>query len=181
MYIRIVLLSVRLDRSRTSIAGLALVFRLSSPPGRMSAPMAASGTAKLIAAAALTGLTCSQGLLMEASKVNGKYPYSVATVPFFSELVKLFVSAYVLFVNLARNRSATHVTTHWASVLLYPIPSLVYLVHNNVQFYTMSYVDPATYQILGNLKIVTTGILFRFALRRRSTRVQWSNAAPTSE
>jgi len=34
-------------------------------------------------------------------------------------------------------------------------------VHNNVQFMTLKYVDPATYQILGNLKIVTTGVLFR--------------------
>jgi hypothetical protein len=30
------------------------------------------------------------------------------------------------------------------------------LVHNNVQFMTLKFVDPATYQILGNLKIVTT-------------------------
>lgn len=41
-------------------------------------------------------------------------------------------------------------------------------VHNNIQFYTMQYVDAATYQILGNLKIVTTGVLFRIALNRRA-------------
>lgn len=33
--------------------------------------------------------------------------------------------------------------------------------------------DPATYQILGNLKIVTTGLLLRLALRRYLSRLQW--------
>ena len=58
--------------------------------------------------------------------------------------------------------------------MLYPIPSLIYLVHNNVQFMTLKYVDPATYQILGNLKIVTTGILFRVILQRKLNRLQWT-------
>jgi UDP-sugar transporter A1/2/3 len=34
-------------------------------------------------------------------------------------------------------------------------------------------VDPATYQILGNLKIVSTGLLLRLALRRHLSRLQW--------
>ena len=33
--------------------------------------------------------------------------------------------------------------------------------------------DPATYQILGNLKIVTTGVLFRALLHRRLSMLQW--------
>jgi hypothetical protein len=34
-------------------------------------------------------------------------------------------------------------------------------------------VDPSTYQILGNLKIVTTGILFRLFLKRKLNALQW--------
>ena len=33
--------------------------------------------------------------------------------------------------------------------------------------------DPATYQILGNLKIITTGVLFRVFLRRQLSLLQW--------
>lgn len=55
-------------------------------------------------------------------------------------------------------------TTDWKSVRLFPIPSVIYLIHNNVQFATLMYVDTSTYQIMGNLKIVTTGILFRCVL-----------------
>ena len=46
-------------------------------------------------------------------------------------------------------------------------------MHNNVQFMTLKYVDPATYQILGNLKIVTTGVLFRVMLKRQLNKLQW--------
>ena len=42
-----------------------------------------------------------------------------------------------------------------------------------MQFLTLKYVDPATYQILGNLKIVTTGVLFRLVLQRRLSMLQW--------
>lgn len=42
-----------------------------------------------------------------------------------------------------------------------------------LQFFFLKYVDPATYQILGNLKIVTTGLLLRVALNRQLSRLQW--------
>lgn len=63
-----------------------------------------------------------------------------------------------------RTSSSTtaRITTDWKSVRLFVIPSLIYLIHNNVQFATLTYVDTSTYQIMGNLKIVTTGILFRY-------------------
>lgn len=41
------------------------------------------------------------------------------------------------------------------------------------QFFFLKFVDPATYQILGNLKIVTTGLLLRVALHRHLSRLQW--------
>ena len=132
-----------------------------------------SGMRKLVVAATLTVFTCSQGLLMEASKVHGKYPYNSAVVPLLSELVKLILSILLLRRARERDPAGTIMTTDVKSIMLFPIPSIIYVMHNNVQFYTMAYVDAATYQILGNLKIVTTGILFRFALGRLMTRTQW--------
>lgn len=66
------------------------------------------------------------------------------------------------------------ITTEWRSVIYYVIPSIIYVVHNNVQFETLKYVDAATYQILGNLKIVSTGLLLRFLLGRRLSMLQWT-------
>jgi len=133
-----------------------------------------SATLKFTAAATLTCLTCSQGLLMEASKdEHGKYPYNVAMVPLMSEFMKLILSGFLLYQQYSKDPKATQMTMDWRSVMLFPIPSIIYLFHNNVQFYTMSYVDAATYQILGNLKIVTTGFLFWIALKRYLSRIQW--------
>ncbi|CAJ1978084.1 unnamed protein product [Sphenostylis stenocarpa] len=60
-------------------------------------------------------------------------------------------------------------TTEWKTVALFPIPSVIYLIHNNVQFATLTYVDTSTYQIMGNLKIVTTGDF----LGRSLSNLQW--------
>ncbi len=57
--------------------------------------------------------------------------------------------------------------------MLFLVPSVIYWLHNNVQFVTLRYVDPATYQIMGNLKIVTTGLLLWLCLRRQLSALQW--------
>ncbi|KAJ0049533.1 hypothetical protein Pint_15032 [Pistacia integerrima] len=110
----------------------------------------------------LTILTSSQGILTTLSQSNGGYKYDYATVPFLAEFFKLVVSSFLLWREI--RTSSPRMTTDWKSVRLFPIPSIIYLIHNNVQFATLTYVDTSTYQIMGNLKIVTTGILFRFIL-----------------
>lgn len=74
--------------------------------------------------------------------------------------VQLLVSSVLLWRELKRV-PPPKMTMEWRTIRLYPIPSIIYLIHNNVQFATLTYVDTSTYQIMGNLKIVTTGILFR--------------------
>ncbi|GMP43712.1 hypothetical protein CsSME_00012971 [Camellia sinensis var. sinensis] len=110
-------------------------------------------------AAILTILTSSQGILTTLSQSNGGYKYDYATVPFLAEVFK--------------RPTPPRMTTDWKSVRLYPIPSIIYVIHNNVQFATLTFVDPSTYQIMGNLKIVTTGILFRMFLKRKLSNLQW--------
>ncbi|KAK9101096.1 hypothetical protein Scep_024526 [Stephania cephalantha] len=123
-------------------------------------------------AALLTILTSSQGILTTLSQSNGRYKYDYATVPFLAEVFKLLVSSFLLWREF-RAPTPPRMTTGWKCVRLFPIPSIIYLIHNNVQFATLTYVDTSTYQIMGNLKIVTTGILFRLFLRRKLSNLQW--------
>ncbi|OEL16939.1 CMP-sialic acid transporter 1 [Dichanthelium oligosanthes] len=125
-----------------------------------------------LVAALLTVLTSSQGILTTLSQSNGKYKYDYATIPFLAELFKLSVSSFFLWKE-CQSSSQPRMTKEWRSVRLYLIPSVIYLIHNNVQFATLTYVDPSTYQIMGNLKIVTTGILFRLVLKRKLSNLQW--------
>ncbi|KAK4379196.1 hypothetical protein RND71_001058 [Anisodus tanguticus] len=138
-----------------------------------------------VVASLLTVLTSSQGILTTLSQSNGGYKYDYATVPFLAEVFKLLVSSVFLWREM-QNSPPPKMTMEWKSVRLYPIPSIIYLIHNNVQFATLTYVDTSTYQIMGNLKIVTTGILFscksklenhlsyfRLFLKRKLTNLQW--------
>ncbi|KAK4738878.1 hypothetical protein R3W88_002575 [Solanum pinnatisectum] len=125
-----------------------------------------------VVASLLTVLTSSQGILTTLSQSNGGYKYDYATVPFLAEVFKLLVSSVFLWREM-QNSPPPKMMMDWKSVRLYPIPSIIYLIHNNVQFATLTYVDTSTYQIMGNLKIVTTGILFRLFLKRKLTNLQW--------
>ncbi|XWS50055.1 hypothetical protein CRYUN_Cryun12cG0055500 [Craigia yunnanensis] len=117
-------------------------------------------------------LLTSQGLLITLSQSNGGYKYDYATVSFFAEVFKLLVSSLLLWRECQTSPSPI-ITTEWKSVRLFPIPSIIYLIHNNIQFATLTYVDTSTYQIMGNLKIVTTAILFRLFLRKKVFYLQW--------
>ncbi|XP_028794735.1 CMP-sialic acid transporter 1-like isoform X2 [Neltuma alba] len=113
-----------------------------------------------------------KGILTTLSQSNGGYKYDYATVPFLAEVFKLAVSTGLLWKKFQKS-SLPKMTTEWKTVALYPIPSIIYLIHNNVQFATLAYVDTSTYQIMGNLKILTTGILFRLFLGRKLSNLQW--------
>ncbi|EPS66181.1 hypothetical protein M569_08593, partial [Genlisea aurea] len=125
-----------------------------------------------LVASLLTVLTSSQGILTTLSQTDGAYKYDYSTVPFLAEVFKLIVSSFLLLRECKRLPSPK-ITTEWKSVRLYPIPSVIYLIHNNVQFATLTFVDASTYQIMGNLKIITTGILFRLFLKRKLSNLQW--------
>ncbi|XP_021757613.1 CMP-sialic acid transporter 1-like isoform X1 [Chenopodium quinoa] len=112
------------------------------------------------------------GILTTLSQSDGGYKYDYATVPFLAEVFKLVVSSILLWREV-RTSPSVRMTTDWKTVRLFPIPSVIYLIHNNVQFATLTYVDTSTYQIMGNLKIVTTGILFRLFLKKKLTNLQW--------
>ncbi|KAG6552204.1 hypothetical protein Mapa_006052 [Marchantia paleacea] len=136
------------------------------------APKAPVRLPAIVVASILTLFTSSQGVLTTLSQTDGGYTYDYGTVPFLAELLKLGVSATLLWREMRRG-GPIKITKDWRSIRLFPIPSIIYVVHNNIQFATLTYVDTSTYQILGNLKIVTTAILFRTFLKKRLSKLQW--------
>ncbi|XP_039058071.1 CMP-sialic acid transporter 1-like [Hibiscus syriacus] len=127
---------------------------------------------RCLVASLLTVLTSSQGILTNLSQTNGKYKYDYTTIPFLAEVFKLMVSSVFLWRD-SKKSPPPKVTTDWRTVRLFPIPSIIYLIHINVKISTLIYVDASTYQIMGNLKIVTTGILFRLFLKKKLSNLQW--------
>jgi hypothetical protein len=65
-------------------------------------------------------------------------------------------------------------STTWEEMKVFPIPAAIYLVKNLMQYVIFLYVDAPSYQILKNLNIITTGVLYRVFLKKHLTPVQWS-------
>lgn len=92
----------------------------------------------------LTLCTSAQGLLTTASKApGGGYAYNFATVPFLAEALKLSISAWLLRGQMRTAPEAAQMTRTWASVMLFPVPSVIYWVHNNVQVLPHNSLCPA--------------------------------------
>lgn len=132
---------------------------------------------KSLVTLALTILTSSQGLLIAASKAKGvKYDYSVTSANCTVEFTKMCMSLFAL-VQVWQKEGVTEdnrLSTTWKELWVYPIPAALYLVKNLMQYFIFLYVDAPSYQILKNLNIISTGILYRVFLKKQLTGVQWS-------
>ncbi|GMN50124.1 hypothetical protein TIFTF001_019278 [Ficus carica] len=131
---------------------------------------------KSIVTLALTVLTSSQAILIVWSKRAGKYEYSVTTANFLVETLKCALSLAAL-ARIWNNEGVTEdnrLSTTLDEVIVYPIPALLYLVKNLLQYYIFAYVDAPGYQILKNLNIISTGVLYRIILKKKLSEVQWA-------
>jgi len=116
-------------------------------------------------------LSC-QSLLVSYSKKSGpggQYSYNTTSTILLAEVVKFIISSSILVyggqgLGFRLNRET----------LLYSLPALIYFVQNNLVFWALLYIDATTYQVLVNLKILTTGVLFRFIMGKELSGIQWS-------
>ncbi|PIA46604.1 hypothetical protein AQUCO_01500262v1 [Aquilegia coerulea] len=131
---------------------------------------------KSIVTLLLTLLTSSQSILIVWSKGAGKYEYSVITANFSVEALKCILSLLAL-ARIWRKDGVTEdnkLSTSLNEVILYPIPAALYLVKNLLQYYIFAYVNAPSYQILKNLNIISTGVLYRIILKRKLSKIQWA-------
>ncbi|KAE8711762.1 CMP-sialic acid transporter 4 [Hibiscus syriacus] len=131
---------------------------------------------KTIVTLALTFLTSSQAILIVWSKRAGKYEYSVTTANFMVETLKCALSLAAL-ARIWKSEGVTddnRLSTTLDEVIVYPIPALLYLVKNLLQYYIFAYVDAPGYQILKNLNIISTGVLYRIILKKKLSEIQWA-------
>ncbi|KAG8660882.1 CMP-sialic acid transporter 2 [Manihot esculenta] len=131
---------------------------------------------KTIVTLALTILTSSQAILIVWSKRAGKYEYSVTTANFLVETLKCVLSLAAL-ARIWKNEGVTvdnRLTTTLDEVSVYPIPAALYLIKNLLQYYIFAYVDAPGYQILKNLNIISTGVLYQLILKRKLSEIQWA-------
>ena len=124
----------------------------------------------------LCGFSVLQAMAAAASKEGGEYPYKVVASTLLSEVFKIALSALCLAREVwgaadADRRRALYFTTKTLAAAA--VPGVAYQVLNNLNFVTLYYVDAPTFQILGNLKIVATGLAGRYLLKRKLDTGRW--------
>lgn len=113
----------------------------------------------------------SHAPLINLTKVNGRVPFSSSSCVVLIEFTKLIVSLVTLL--LTEGTSALRTPPALLAVAPYAVPAVLYAFNNNLVVYMQAYMDPSSYQVLSNLKIASTALLYSFCLRKRLRAAQW--------
>lgn len=112
----------------------------------------------------------SHAPLLTLCKVDGTIPFSSSSVVVLIELTKLVLSLLFL---LTWDRQLLGAAVSWHHVAPFALSALLYAANNNLVVHMQLFMDPSTYQILSNLKIVSTALLYSLFLRQRLRVRQW--------
>ncbi|XP_014097981.2 UDP-N-acetylglucosamine transporter [Bactrocera oleae] len=138
-----------------------------------------ANTLKYISLITLTLQNAILGLSMRYARTRQGDIFISSTAVLMSEIVKL-VTCLVLVFNEEGKDAQKFVHTLHKTIIANPVdtlkvcvPSLVYIVQNNLLYVSASHLDAATYQVTYQLKILTTAMFAVFILRRRLINTQW--------
>ncbi|NWI65015.1 S35A4 protein, partial [Todus mexicanus] len=112
----------------------------------------------------------SHAPLLTRCKVDGKIPFSSASVVVLVELTKLLFSLLLL---LTRDRELLGGAVPWRHAAPFALSALLYAANNNLVVHMQLFMDPSTFQVLSNLKIVSTALLYSLLLRQRLGARRW--------
>ena len=128
-------------------------------------------------------------ILINLSKSNGKIQYSTTAMNFLVEFFKLAFSFGCYFVlkfqhkmnlqsrfydNLEKAKQEEEkLEFSLKTSLYYLLPAFLYFINNNLVIFMLHQMDSATFQVLGNLKILTTAVLFYFIMGKNLSRLKW--------
>lgn len=118
-------------------------------------------------------------LLVYHSKHNSP-AYNSTSVVLITEIVKLIMAA-CLYLSYDGGPSVL-IRSATASLPLlakYSIPALLYCIYNNLVYMNLTFFDPGTYNVLMQLRIIMTGLLYQVYRRTSRTHtVAVSTAIP---
>lgn len=113
----------------------------------------------------------SHAPLISLTKVDGQVPFNPASCVVLIEFTKLLISLAALV--LTGESSALRTPPPLILVAPYAVPAVLYALNNNLVVLMQAYMDPSSYQVLSNLKIASTALLYSFCLGRRLRPGQW--------
>ncbi|CAH0552009.1 unnamed protein product [Brassicogethes aeneus] len=135
-------------------------------------------TLKYVSLVTLTLQNAVLGLSMRYARTRDGDMFLSSTAVLMSEVIKLVTCIAIVYVesggvlglfesldrSIVRNKLDT---------LKVCVPSLVYVVQNNLLYVSASHLDAATYQVTYQLKILTTALFAVFILKKELIKTQW--------
>jgi len=114
-----------------------------------------------------------EGLPIE-EEPQGKYKYQPSAVVFCAELLKLILS----FAMACKTGVVTKdfIQKHFIEdkdLWKFSVPAIIYFCTNNLEFYCLIYLNTPTFMIFQQMKILTTGVIFRIVFKKKLTYLQW--------
>lgn len=113
----------------------------------------------------------SHAPLITLTKVDGQVPFNPSSCVVMIEFAKLLISLVTLI--LTGSLSALRTCPSLILVAPYAVPAVLYAFNNNLVVLMQAYMDPSSYQVLSNLKIASTALLYSFCLGKRLRFRQW--------
>lgn len=113
----------------------------------------------------------SHAPLITLTKVDGRVPFNPSSCVVLIELAKLLISLVTLV--LTGGASALRAPQRLVRVAPYAVPAVLYALNNNLVVIMQAYMDPSSYQVLSNLKIASTALLYSVCLGKRLRPSQW--------
>ncbi|XP_065357093.1 UDP-N-acetylglucosamine transporter [Calliphora vicina] len=134
---------------------------------------------KYISLITLTLQNAVLGLSMRYARTRPGDRFLSSTAVLMSEVVKLVTCLFLVFNEEGKDVQKFIKTLH-KTIIANPmdtlkvcVPSLVYIVQNNLLYVSASHLDAATYQVTYQLKILTTAMFAVVILRKKLLTTQW--------
>lgn len=122
-----------------------------------------------------SGLTITMRLSRIGKPASELYRTSTAVA--LSELMKLVISAVVYFCvernDLSIRQMLRRIYSDKGTLLKTSIPSTLYVLQNNLQYLATSNLPAEIYQVLIQMKLITTALLSSSVLKRKLSNAQW--------
>ncbi|CAE7242638.1 senju [Symbiodinium pilosum] len=119
-------------------------------------------------------LWTSSHLLVYSSRLASAPAYNATSVVLLTETVKLALATAMFLAYDGSVSDMLRVTLKQHRILLkYAIPALLYALYNNLLYINLAAFDPGTYNVLLQLKIALTGVLYQILFSKQLNRNQW--------
>ncbi|CAG9858934.1 unnamed protein product [Phyllotreta striolata] len=133
---------------------------------------------KYVSLITLTLQNAILGLSMRYARTRDGDMFLSSTAVLMSEVVKLVICIVIVYIEAGGivkmvNMIDQQIVKQPVDTLKICVPSVVYLLQNNLLYVSASHLDAATYQVTYQLKILTTAMFSVFILKRQLHRTQW--------